>query len=81
MTTICGKRGGGGRMAQPDWIFRGFMLGGLAGTACGLGLVAWYGRVGYPPKYYPQVYVGFWALVGGFIGLSAGILHRLTRGR
>ena len=64
-----------------DWTFPLFLLGAAAGAVFGLGLVGWYGSVGYPGKRYPQVHVGFWALSGGLLGLAAGLLHRLTRRR
>jgi len=60
-----------------DYIFRGFLLGAGIGAASGLVAVAVWG--GYGP-HKVQIPIAFWALVGGSVGLIAGILRRLIRG-
>jgi hypothetical protein len=60
--------------APRDWLFRGFVLGAVAGVIFGLAtshLWDWHG------PYRVQISAAFWGLVFAVLGLSAGVVHRL----
>jgi hypothetical protein len=59
-----------------DWVFKGFLLGALAGAMCGL---ATYQAWDWRGPYRFQIPVGLCGLIGGAVGLSAGVVHRLIR--
>jgi hypothetical protein len=70
----------GDQQSKParDWSYRGFIFGVVAGGFFGWTIMHWQRFTGHWSKY-PDLEVPFWALVGGLLGLVAGIVHRLVR--
>ena len=62
------------RFLPRDWIFRGFVTGICLGWVVGAIVVEVWGRYWY--KGNSQTPLAFFALLGGGVGLGAGIVHR-----